>query len=364
MATIGVLKSHSKGERRVAMVPDVAKMLCRKGHQVYVQKGAGEAATFGDAAYKEAGCIVAAEKEVLQKAQIFLTIDAVMPKTLEALPEKACVLGLLTAPAEAAVKSLQKKKVHLFALQRLPRISRAQAMDVLSSQSTIAGYAAVINAAQHAAGLFPLLMTAAGSTKAANVLVLGVGVAGLQAIGTARRLGAKVWAYDIRDEARSQAESLGASFVEIDLPEEASCVGEAKTGYAKQVSDAVLKAQQQALAKAAAGKDVVITTALVPGKKAPVLLTKEMTESLAPGGVVMDMAAPTGGNCALTKPGETIQHKGLTIVGDCHLASQYARDASSFFARNIQQFLDLLCDENRKVQSSFKDEILQATLLF
>jgi len=365
--TIGVPRETAPGERRVALVPDAVKRLTGGGASVVVQSGAGEGAGWDDAAYQAAGAEIAADADALyRKADLVIKVQRPGAGAADGVDELAALrdggaLIALLAPLSNPdlVRDLARQRVTSFSMDAIPRITRAQSMDVLSSQSTVAGYKAVILAADHLPKFFPMLTTAAGSITPAKVLVVGAGVAGLQAIATARRLGAVVEAYDTRPVVKEQVESLGARFVEIDI-------GTADTqttgGYAKEASADVLRRQQEKLAERAARSDVVITTALVPGRPAPRLISAETVAQMRPGSVIVDLAAETGGNCELTDPGETVVKHGVTIIGQLNLPSTMAVHASQMFSKNVQNLLALLIKDGR-FQPDWEDEIVRGTCI-
>jgi len=348
---IRVLRETRPGERRVAITPRAAAGLVQRGHRVVVDAGAGTDAGFPDTAYAAAGAELTAESP--PQADLVLTIG---PPTLEDIGQAGAVVGFLDPLGDpGAIRRLAESGITAIAMEMIPRTTLAQSMDALSSQATVAGYEAVLLAAGSLPRLFPMLMTAAGTIRPSKVLVLGAGVAGLQAIATAKRLGAVVSGYDIRPAAREQIESLGAKFVGGPVAAEA----EGADGYAGEVDEATGRAQQAALAAAAADSDVVITTAQVPGRRAPILVTKAMVESMKPGAVIVDTAAATGGNCELTAPGETVTHGGVTIYGPLDLASRAAGDASEMYSRNVMSLLDhLITDGELRLDPA--DEIAEA----
>src|SRR5918996_1514284 len=323
---VGVAKEIAAGERRVALVPDGAERLVGVGVSVAVERGAGAAASFLDRAYEEAGAEIV--PDVFAVADLLCKVQKPTPEEVGRLRAGTALVALLqplTSPD--LVRALAERRVTAFSMDAIPRITRAQPMDALSSQSTVAGYKAALLAATHLGKFFPMLTTAAGTIPPAKILVLGAGVAGLQAIATARRLGAAVSAYDIRPEVREQIESLGARFVAAPVDESAA----AATGYAKEVSDETQRRQQDALASVVEDSDVVVTTAQIPGSPAPLLVSREMVERMRPGSVLVDVAAPSGGNCELTRPGETVEHNGVTILGPTDLPSRVAYDASQMY---------------------------------
>jgi NAD(P) transhydrogenase subunit alpha len=326
------------GERRVALVPDVVKKLVSAGWDVVVQAGAGTEAAFSDAAYVEAGATIAPDAAVAHEgAGIVVRVNAPEPADAALVPQGGVVLSFFQAAQSAeALRTLAGRGVTVFSFDLLPRISRAQGMDALSSQATVSGYRAGLTAAEHLAKFFPMFMTAAGTVPPAKVLVMGVGVAGLQSIATARRLGAVVKAYDVRAAAKEEAESLGATFVELGVSAEG--VG----GYARELTDEELNRQRAALAAVVAASDVVITTAAVPGRAAPILVTEEMVDGMAEGAVIVDMAADSGGNCALTEAGVVVDHHGVHIVGMANPPSGMPTHASFLYARNVANVLGLM----------------------
>ncbi|HYU56709.1 MAG TPA: NAD(P) transhydrogenase subunit alpha [Actinomycetota bacterium] len=363
--TLGVPRETYPGERRVALTPAAAGDLSAGGFEVLLEAGAGEAAGYPDPAYAERGGRIAPSRDeafaadaVLQVRTIGANPDAGAPD-LERLRPGQVVVGMADPLGNPeAVRAVAERGATLFALELLPRIARAQSMDVLSSQATVAGYRAAVLAAANLPKLFPMLTTAAGTLPAARVLVLGAGVAGLQAIATARRLGALVEAYDVRPAAREEVESLGARFVELPLsPGDAEDAG----GYAKELSDSFYLRQQEHLASVVTATDAVICTAMIPGKPAPVLLTEEAVAGMALGSVVVDAAAERGGNCAVTRPGETLTVSGVRILGPVNLPADLPREASQMYARNLTAFLRVLAPEGAFDVAS-EDEIIRHTL--
>ena len=350
--------AEAPGERRVAMTPDVALRLIENRHLVVVEAGAGEGAFFLDDHYRDVGVEVVSDP--YPGADVVLVVGPPPADRAERIPEGAVLIGMLD-PFSAAdlVRILIRRRITSFAMEAIPRTTVAQTMDALSSQATAAGYHAVLLAATLTPRFFPMLTTAAGTIPPVKVLVLGAGVAGLQAVATARRLGAAVSAYDIRPEVAEQIESLGAKFVAAPVDESAA----AATGYAKEVSDETQRRQQAALAPVVADSDVVITTAQIPGSPAPLLVSHEMVEAMRPGSVIVDVAAPTGGNCELTRPGETIVHRGVTIAGPTDLAGRVAKDASQMYARNVASLLDRMTDEGGGLALDFTDEIISAACI-
>ncbi|HXH10647.1 MAG TPA: Re/Si-specific NAD(P)(+) transhydrogenase subunit alpha [Alphaproteobacteria bacterium] len=338
---IAVPKEIRVDERRVALVPDVVAHLAKEGLEVWVEAGAGEQACYPDAAFAAAGARIVADAAVLWgEADIVLKVRA--PLAHDALDEVdllhpgSVLIGLLNPLGDPVLLNrLATQQVTSFALDFIPRISRAQSMDALTSQAVVAGYKAVVLAADALGKFFPMLTTAAGTVPPARVLVIGAGVAGLEAIATARRLGAVVEAFDIRPAARDEVQSLGATFIELRLEEEAAT----SEGYAREVSEAATRRVHEVLAQHARRADVVITTAQVPGKRAPVLLTADMVEAMSPGSVIIDLAAEQGGNCALTKAGTEVLHRGVKILGPVNVPSSLPIHASQMYARNVAAFL-------------------------
>ena len=344
---------ESAGERRVAITPQVAEKLINDGHSVAIEPGAGVAAGFTDATYLEAGAAVS--DNPFSTADLVLTVGPPTPDQARRVPEGAALVGFLDPFASAdLVRVLTERRITAFAVEAIPRTTLAQSMDALSSQASAAGYHAVLLAATATPRFFPMLTTAAGTIPPVKLLVLGTGVAGLQAIATAKRLGAIVSAYDIRPEVREQIESLGARFIAAPVDESAA----SSSGYAKEVSDETQRRQQAALTEAVAASDVVVTTAQVPGRAAPLLISREMVETMGPGSVIVDVAASTGGNCELTRPGETIEHHGVKVMGPTDLAGRVAVDASQMYARNLTSFMGRLTDDEGNPSFDFEDEIV------
>ncbi|MBS0296645.1 MAG: Re/Si-specific NAD(P)(+) transhydrogenase subunit alpha [Proteobacteria bacterium] len=360
---IAVIKERRAGETRVAATPDSVKKLIGLGAQVLVEAGAGEAAAYTDQTYKEAGAeIVSTAKAALGKADVVFKVRAPEAAEIAGLKSGAMVVGALDPYREKdALKALAAKGATAFAMEFVPRITRAQAMDILSSQANLAGYRAVIEAAEAYGRAFPMMMTAAGTVAAAKCFIMGVGVAGLQAIATARRLGAVVTATDVRPAVKEQVESLGAKFVGVE--DEEFKQAETAGGYAKEMSDAYKAKQAELIASHIQKQDVVITTALIPGRPAPKLVSKVHVESMKPGSVIVDLAVEQGGNCELSKPGEIVTTKnGVTIVGLYNLPGRVAADASALYARNLVSFAGLLVKDGA-LAPDFEDEILKAALV-
>jgi len=363
---VGIPKETYPGESRVAIVPATIPSLQKAGFVVHVESGAGVNAGFPDKLYEDQGAVITGRDEVFVKSDVLLQIRAVgtNPETdsndVGALKEGQIVIGLIDALTNAdAVKSLASSKVKSFALELVPRITRAQAMDVLSSQANIAGYKAALVAADSMPRIFPMMMTAAGTITPARVLVIGAGVAGLQAIATCNRLGAIVSAYDIRPAVKEQVQSLGAKFVELELD-----TGEAedKGGYAKAMDEEFYRKQRELMAKVVAENDAVISTAAIPGKKAPILITEEMVTGMKPGSVIVDLAAESGGNCEATVAGETVDKNGVKIIGPVNVPSTVPYHASQMYAKNISNLL-LLMVKDEELNIDLEDEILKDSLV-
>ncbi|HXQ76492.1 MAG TPA: Re/Si-specific NAD(P)(+) transhydrogenase subunit alpha [Acidimicrobiales bacterium] len=342
------------GERRVAMIPDVAGRLSGSGVDVAVQAGAGAEAHFTDAAFSEKGAtVVATVAELMAGAQIVARVQAPTPEEVAAGPDGVTVVSFLAPAAQLdTVKALVQKGATAFSLDLLPRISRAQSMDALSSQSTVSGYLAALAAAERLPKFFPMFMTAAGTVPPAKVLVLGAGVAGLQTIATARRLGAQVRAYDVRAAAKEEVQSLGAAFVELGLESQ-----EGSGGYAREQSEDFLARQRELIGNEVAASDVVITTAAVPGRQAPILVTTAMVDRMAEGSVIVDLAADSGGNCELSEPGRDIIHHGVCVAGLSNPPSAMPTHASFLYSRNVANFLALVIADG-ELRPDFDDEIV------
>lgn len=347
---IAVPRESADGERRVALVPSVAAKLAEAGATVRIERGAGRAAGFPDEAYENAE-VVDADK-LFDGAHVVLCVRPPSESVLDGLAPGTMVAGFLAPHAsDGLVKKARDARLSTFAVELIPRISRAQSMDALSSQAAAAGYKAALIAADHAPFFFPMLTTAAGTVRPATVLVIGAGVAGLQAIATARRLGAQVEGYDVRPETEEQVKSLGAKFLKLDV----SAGGEG--GYARELTDEEKQQQQRMLGEHLAKVNVVITTAAVPGRPAPKILTKDMVGHMHPGSVIVDLAADGGGNCELTKPGEKVDHDGVTIDGPLNLPSRLAVHASEMYAKNLFNFLSPMIEEG-ELKLDFDDQVI------
>lgn len=356
----GVVRETHPGERRVALVPESVSRIHAKGVDFLIEAGAGAEAGFSDDAYREAGAEIAATAgDVLASADLVVRVQAPDATEIEASKAGAAVVGLLfPLTAEAMVQRLRSARLTAIALDRIPRVTLAQSMDVLSSQSTVAGYRAAVLAAYRLPQFFPLLMTAAGRIDPARILVLGAGVAGLQAIATAHRLGAVVEAYDVRAVVKEQVESLGATFVEVPAIEDAETEG----GYAREVSEESQRRANEVIAERLRSTDACITTALIPGRPAPRLITAEMVEGMPHGSLIVDLAAEQGGNCELTKPGEEVNVNGVTILGPLNLASDLAADASRMFSRNAEKLVLYLLNDG-ELSFDFDNEIVKGCVV-
>jgi NAD(P) transhydrogenase subunit alpha len=366
---LAIPKERRAHERRVAVTPDTVKKLIPLGFDVVVESGAGLASAIPDDAYRAAGAVVAAEEtQTLGNADVILKVQRPL-SAAEGLDEYAMIkpgallIGML-APYQSpdAIRDYARRRIDAFAMELVPRITRAQSMDVLSSQANLAGYRAVLDAAYEFGRAFPMMMTAAGTIPPARVFVMGTGVAGLQAIATARRLGGAVSATDVRPAAREQVQSLGANFVMVDSEETKQA--ETAGGYAKEMSEEYKRAQAQLIAETIRKQDIVICTALIPGRRAPVLVTAEMVETMKPGSVIIDLAVEQGGNCPLSRPGEIVEHHGVKIIGHWNMPSRIAVDASSLYARNLLAFLmPLVAKEGGGLAIDWSDQIVGCTAL-
>ncbi|MEF8915668.1 Re/Si-specific NAD(P)(+) transhydrogenase subunit alpha [Natronomonas sp.] len=361
---VGVPSETADGESRVALTPPTAESLIDDGHEVYVAAGAGEAADWSDEQYEAAGCTVVADRDdVFEAADVVFQVQALGATDAECDPyrEGQVVIGLLGPydVEEETLAELADRNVSAFALELMPRISRAQSMDALSSQASVGGYKASLMAAEELPKMFPMEMTAAGTIQPAEVFVIGAGVAGLKAITTAERLGASVRAYDIRLEVKQEVESLGADFVELDLETDGSGDDE---GYAREMDEEFYAAQREELNRVVPESDVVITTAAIPGAPAPELVTEEMVAQMDSGSVIVDLAAETGGNCEPTVAGETVTYEGVTIFGHTNLPATVSHTASDQFANNVTNFLENLLTDG-DLDFDFEDEVIDSTLL-
>lgn len=356
---VAVPTEVTPGEKRVALVPEVVQHLTKSGVEVAIEVGAGGGSRYPDASYQAAGAQLVTDRTALfGTAAIVLKVQPPTPDEVGWMKPGTIVVALMNASRNLdRVAKMRDAKLTAFALELLPRITRAQSMDVLSSQATVAGYRATLIGAGLCPKFLPMLTTAAGTIRPAKVLILGAGVAGLMAIATARRLGGVVEAYDVRRAAGEQVRSLGAKFLELQINAEGS------GGYARELTDDEKKQEQVMVAKAVADADIIITTAAIPGRKAPVLVRQEMVTSMRPGSVLVDLAAESGGNCELTRPGEEVVVGGVTIAGPLNLPSQLPFHASQMYAKNLESFLTLLLTKERTLVTDFSDEILAASML-
>jgi NAD(P) transhydrogenase subunit alpha len=357
---LAVLKETEEGENRVAIIPDSIKRLSKHGFEVLIETGAGLASGHSDQDYTDKGAtIVNSAQELIDQSDCVVKVRPPSLEEVETLKDGSFYISIIQSTLRHdLVKKLQEKKITAFGLDIIPRTTLAQSMDVLSSMSTISGYKAVLLAADNLNKFFPMLMTAAGTVAPAKVLVLGAGVAGLMACATAKRLGGVVEAFDVRPEVKEQVNSVGAKFVEVPIKEDGSGGG----GYAKEMSDEYKKKQAELISKHIAKSDVVIPTALIPGRKAPILISEEQVKSMKPGSVIVDLAAEMGGNCAVTTPGENTVVHGVQIIGHANLPSTMSFHASQMFSKNIEKFLFHLCDENG-FKMDMEDEITSGSLV-
>jgi NAD(P) transhydrogenase subunit alpha len=363
MIAIGV-PAEGQDEPRIGLTPETVKKLVKAVADVTIRSGAGTRAHFSDGDYADAGAKIAkSDAEAVANADIVLTVRRPSAALAKSMKKGAAVIGMLDPFSDAAgLDALAKSGVALFAMELMPRITRAQSMDVLSSQSNLAGYKAVVDAAAAFERALPMMMTAAGTVPAAKVFVMGVGVAGLQAIATARRLGAIVSATDVRPAVKEQVASLGAKFIAVE--DEEFKQAETAGGYAKEMSDEYKKKQAALIAEHVKGQDIVITTALIPGRPAPKLISREMIESMKPGSIIVDLAAERGGNAELAKPGQTVEHKGVRIMGKLNLAGSLPVNASSLYARNLLAFVEPLIDKEKKALAiNWDDDLVKGTLI-
>lgn len=360
---IAIGKETLAAEKRVAASPETVKKLIGLGAEVAVEQGAGLASSFTDDMYAASGAKLASAADIYKDADVVLRVRQPAATEVSKMKKGAVLIGLLAPYQEKELlKAYAAQGLAAFSMELVPRITRAQTMDVLSSQANLAGYRAVLEAANEFGRGFPMLMTAAGTVPAAKVFIMGAGVAGLQAIATARRLGAVVSATDVRPAAKEQVQSLGASFVMVENEE--TKAAETAGGYAKEMSDDYKKQQAALIAETIKKQDIVITTALIPGRKAPVLVTEDMVKSMKPGSILVDLAVEQGGNVALSKPGEVVEVAGVKIVGYANLPSRIATDASALYARNLVNFLTPLVDkETKNLKINWEDEVVKATAL-
>ena len=356
MTIVAIIREHAAGERRIALTPETARKLVAKGVRIAIESGAGLSAGFADAEYGDA--LVSDRKAVLAQADVLLCVQSPDIESLSVLKPGAILIGAL-APhrSDSPLPVYLQRRISAFALEKLPRTTRAQAMDILSSQAGMAGYKAVLIAAQLAPRFFPMLTTAAGTIRPSKVLIVGAGVAGLQAIATARRLGAQVEGFDVRPETREQIESLGGKFLDLGV----SASGEG--GYARALTDEERALQQERLAEHLRQVDVIVTTAAVPGRPAPKIITEAMVAGMRRGSVIVDLAAETGGNCSLTEPGREKDCNGVLVAGPINLASMGAVHASEMYARNLLNFLTLMIGDAGMLSIPFEDELVAKTCI-
>ena len=363
MVAIGV-PAESQDEPRIGLTPETVKKLVKAGASVTLRSGAGLRSHFSDNEYTAAGAKIAkSDDDAVSGADIVLTVRRPSAALAASMKKGAALVGMLDPFSDAeGLDALAKTGISLFAMELMPRISRAQSMDVLSSQSNLAGYKALVDAAAEFDRALPMMMTAAGTVPAARVFVMGVGVAGLQAIATARRLGAIVSATDVRPAVKEQVASLGAKFIAVE--DEEFKQAETSGGYAKEMSDAYKQKQAALVAEHVKNQDIVITTALIPGRPAPKLISKAMIESMRPGSIIVDLAVERGGNAELAKPGEIVEHNGVRIMGKLNLPGSVPVNASSLYARNLQAFVEPLIDKRKKTLAiNFDDELVKGTLI-
>ncbi len=353
---VGVPKEIAADERRVAMAPDIAEKFIKGGAQVIFQRGAGESSFFPDSDYDDVTFVDTAE-EVFSQADVVLKVQPPTEEEIGLLPEGGMVVSFMQPHRfPERVKQMQARKITALAMELVPRISRAQSMDALSSQASIAGYKGALMAADHAAQFFPMLTTAAGTIRPAKALVIGAGVSGLQAIATARRLGAMVEAYDVRKVTKEQVQSLGAKFLELAVD------AAAEGGYARELTEAEKHHERDMLANHVAGANAVIATAAIPGKPSPKLITTDMVQRMRPGSVIIDLASEGGGNCELTQPGETIEHKGVIVHGPLNVPSMLPIHASEMYSKNLYNLLQLMIQDG-ELKPDWEDEVLAGSTL-
>ncbi len=356
---IGILREPAE-DRRVAMLPETVSQIIKMNVQVKVESGAGNGAMVSDDDFKNAGATICNRDEIFSSCQIILKINPVSKDEISRLTDSSVLVNVFQPLVnKEIVLSLLDKNVTSFSLDMIPRTTRAQAMDILSSQATASGYKAVLLAATHLPKFFPMFMTAAGSIVPAKVLILGAGVAGLQAIATAKRLGGVVEVFDTRAAVKEEVKSLGAKFIEVEGAADSAAAG----GYAVEQSKEFLERQKQKIHESAAKSDVIICTAQIPGRKAPVLISTQTVEAMKPGSVIVDLAASTGGNCEVTKNNETISYKGITVIGNSYLPSTIPADASKMFGKNVLNFLKLIINKEGNLNLNFDDDIVKGSCI-
>ena len=363
MIKLAVPKERHENEFRVSITPDCVSSLKKIGFEVFIEEGAGNGASFSDKDYKNAGAKISKHiKDLYQNAKLIVKIQRPFKSSkineFNLLEKNSCFLGTIySSRFKQDFTNLKKENINTFAMELMPRISRAQSMDVLSSQSNLSGYKAVVDSASLYNKAFPLMMTSAGTIAPAKLLVIGAGVAGLQAIATAKRLGSVVFCFDVRSATQEQVESLGGNFIKVGGEDS----GESASGYAKEMSAAYKKKQAVLLEENIKKMDIVITTALIPGKKAPLIITKKMVKSMKSGSVIMDLASEFGGNCELTKHGKTIEFESKKIIGPLNLPSSVSQDASRLYSKNILNFLKNSCKEGKFLDFNWEDELVKGT---
>lgn len=356
---LGLLKEHGE-ETRVALLPEIIQNLTELKVEVLVEHSAGEKAFASDASFEEAGAKTVSRKEIFEKAEVLLQIQPPSEEDLKLLKNSQVWISAFNPLWETGlVKTFREKGITSFSLDSVPRTTRAQAMDILSSMATVAGYKATLEAALRLPTFFPMFMTAAGTIRPANVLILGAGVAGLQAVATARKLGAQVYVFDVRSAVKEEVQSLGGKFVEVEGATEDKAAG----GYAVEQTEEYKRKQQEAINQQALKSNVIICTAQIPGRKAPVLVSKETVEKMKPGAVIVDLAASSGGNCELTKNDETIVHNDVTIIGQSNYPAQTPLDASRMFGKNVLNFMKLIIGEEGALNLNFDDDIVKGTCI-
>ena len=356
---LSIIKEITQDEKRIALVPESVKKLTDKGFKVYVERDAGTNAHYPDSQYRESGAeVLESAGEVLSRSQIILKVQPPIPEEIDKILPNSFVIGFMQHyKYPERVKMMAERNINAFAMELIPRITRAQSIDALSSQAVVAGYKAAVIAANLSSRFFPMLTTAAGTIRPSKVLVIGAGVAGLQAIATSRRLGAVVEAYDVRKAAKEEIESLGARFLETPV------VADGAGGYARELTQEEKDTQHKFMADNIGKADIVITTAQVPGKKAPVIITKDMVEKMKPSSVIVDIAAENGGNCELTRPDETVEYRGVVIYGPLNLPSTLPSHASEMYSKNLLNFLNLLTKDGTTLDVDFNDEVLQKSCI-
>jgi NAD(P) transhydrogenase subunit alpha len=359
---VGIIKETLEGERRIAAVPETVGKMVKAGMEVVVEAGAGEAAFISDSRMEESGATIAPDRNtVLSQSDVVLKVNKPSSDEIDQMKEGAVIISFLQPfSSSEIIKKLAKRNISSLSMELVPRITRAQRIDALSTMSTVAGYKVVLMAAGACGRFFPMLTTAAGTIHPAKVIIIGAGVAGLQAIATAKRLGAVVTAFDVRPAAGEQVKSLGAEFISLDVPhEQAEDVG----GYAKELSPDFYKKEQELIRKYSKDSDVIISTALIPGKPAPILITEEMVQEMKPGSVIVDMAVEQGGNCTLSELRKEVVKHGVTIIGFTNIPSTMPVDASVLYARNVLAFLNLISPDGKSANIDLEDEVIKGSLI-